>query len=346
MMINRTTFFGLLFFPFTAFGHHSISATFDSENIIELEGEITRVLWRNPHVRFTISVTDESGQKVLWDVESQSVSTLRRKNVTTVLVAVGDKVRVAGNPSRRTVNEMHASNILLPSGQEVVLRGAGKPRWTDQALGTSGPGFANAGNTSDPARGIFRVWSTVFSAPMLLPEISASFDLYSYPLTDTARAAVAAFDPAEDSPIGNCEAKGMPTIMEQPFPMEFTEQGENILLGLEEYDLVRTIHMGTGAPLEERSASLLGYSAGRWDGSTLVVTTTGVNWPHFDTVGIPLTEAVEIIERFTPSEDGSRLDYGMTVTDPATFTESVELEKYWLWLPDIEVGRYECTVEG
>ena len=346
MIINRATCSGFLFFPITAFGHHSISATFDAENTIELEGEITRVLWRNPHVRFTINARDESGQEVLWEVESQSVSTLRRKNVTTVLVAVGDRVRVAGNPSRRAVNEMHASNMLLPSGQEVVLRGAGKPRWTDRALGTSGPGFASAGDTSDPARGIFRVWSTVFSAPMLLPEINASFDLNSYPLTDSARAAVAAFDPAEDSPIGNCEAKGMPTIMEQPFPMEFTERGENILLHLEEYDLVRTIHMGTGAPLEEQSASLLGYSAGQWDGGTLVVTTTSVNWPHFDTVGIPLSEAVEIVERFTSSEDGSRLDYGMTVTDPATFTEPVSLEKYWLWLPDIEVGRYECTVEG
>jgi hypothetical protein len=336
----------VLFLPFPALGHHSIVATFDSENIIELEGEITQVLWRNPHSRFTINVVDESGQDVLWQIESQSVSTLRRKNVTTVLVAVGDKVRVAGNPSRRTVNAMHATNVLLASGQEVVMSGSDKPRWTEQALGTSGPGFASAGNISDPARGIFRVWSTVFSAPMLLPEISGNFDLNSYPLTDAARAAVAAFDPAEDSPIGNCEAKGMPTIMEQPFPMEFTEQGENILLSLEEYDLVRTIHMGTDARLEEQPASLLGYSVGEWDGRALVVTTTRINWPHFNTVGIPLSEAVEIIERFTPSEDGSRLDYAMTVTDPATFTEPVALEKYWLWLPDIEVGRYECTVEG
>ena len=130
MIVDKAAFSGLLFFPFTVFAHHSIGATFDSETTIELEGEITRVLWRNPHVRFTISAVDESGQEVLWEIESQSVSTLRRKNVTTVLVAVGDKVRVAGNPSRRTVNEMHASHLLLPSGQEVVLRGAGRPRWT------------------------------------------------------------------------------------------------------------------------------------------------------------------------------------------------------------------------
>ncbi len=72
--------------------------------MIELEGEITRVLWRNPHVRFTISARDASGQETLWEIGSQSVSTLRRKNVTTVLVAVGDNIRVADNPSKHTVN--------------------------------------------------------------------------------------------------------------------------------------------------------------------------------------------------------------------------------------------------
>ena len=133
----RATVSGLLFFPLAALGHHSIGATFDSETVIELEGEVTRVLWRNPHVRFTINARDETGQETVWEVESQSVSTLRRKNVTTVLVAVGDEIKVAGNPSRRPVNEMHASHMLLPSGQEVVLRGTGGPRWTDEALGTS-----------------------------------------------------------------------------------------------------------------------------------------------------------------------------------------------------------------
>jgi hypothetical protein len=32
----------------------------------------------------------------------------------------------------------------------------------------------------------------------------------------------------------------------------------------------------------------------------------------------------------------------MIVTDPATFTEPVELGKYWLALPGIEVLPFEC----
>jgi len=69
-----------------------------------------------------------------------------------------------------------------------------------------------------------------------------------------------------------------------------------------------------------------------------------VSWGHFDTVGIPLTEAAGIVERFTLAEDGSRLDYSMVVTDPNTFTAPVELEKYWLWIPGVEVQPYECRV--
>ena len=41
--------------------------------------------------------------------------------------------------------------------------------------------------------------------------------------------------------------------------------------------------------------SRLGYSIGRWedDGRSLVVETTGLNWPYYDTIGTPLTPAVE-----------------------------------------------------
>jgi hypothetical protein len=69
-------------------------------------------------------------------------------------------------------------------------------------------------------------------------------------------------------------------------------------------------------------------------------------WRHFDTVGLPQSEAVRIVEVFTPSADGARLDYELTVTDPATFTEPVTLGKYWVWVPGVEVGVYDCVVDG
>ena len=40
------------------------------------------------------------------------------------------------------------------------------------------------------------------------------------------------------------------------------------------------------------------------------------------------------------------MHYSVSVTDAWTVTEPVALEKYWLWIPDIKVGRYECTVDA
>ena len=76
----------------------------------------------------------------------------------------------------------------------------------------------------------------------------------------------------------------------------------------------------------------------------LVVTTSRIDWPYFSQLGIPQSPAVEIVERFTPTADGSRLDYEMTVTDPATFTRPVVLATHWLWLPGVERLPYECTL--
>ena len=90
--------------------------------------------------------------------------------------------------------------------------------------------------------------------------------------------------------------------------------------------------------------SPLGVSVGRWDGATLVVTTTRISWPFFSQLGIRQSPAVEIVERFTPTADGSRLDYEMTVTDAATFTRPVVLRQHWLWLPSVTLLPYECTV--
>ena len=239
---------------------------------------------------------------------------------------------------------MWADNILLANGREVLTGPSVEPRWSNDALGTTGPGFARVGDTSDPISGIFKIWSTPFASPMLFPEnVDATFDFSRYPLIEAVRVSQEVFNPATDAPTLNCARKGMPTIMEQPFPMQFVQQAETILLRLEEYDTVRTIHMGATSGGAEPAPSPLGHSKGRWEGDTLVVTTTHVNWPHFDTVGIPLSQAVEIVERFTPSEDGSRLDYRMTVTDPEVFTAPVVLEKFWLSLPGIELKPYECT---
>ena len=225
----------------------------------------------------------------------------------------------------------------------MVVGNRGKPRWSNQALGGGGP--SGDGDGSAPELGIFRVWSSPRDQGLLFPEdTNPNFDFGLYPLTVSARQAVEAFDPVADSPILNCVSKGMPTIMEQPYPMRFLHQGEDIVLHMEEFDTFRTIHMVPGATENTELATKLGYSAGRWEEGSLLVTTRRSSWGYFDVVGIPLSEDPEIFERFTLSEDGSRLDYTLTVTDAETFTEPVTLRKFWVWYPEMTVEPFECAV--
>ena len=123
--------------------------------------------------------------------------------------------------------------------------------------------------------------------------------------------------------------------------MEILQVGERIILRLEEYDTVRTVHMGDDAPVP--APGPLGHSTGHWDGTTLVVQTEQINWGHFDQAGIPMSAAVSTTEYFSPGDDGGRLDYRIVVTDPATFTKPVELTKFWLNVPGVSVQAYACT---
>ena len=317
--------------------HHSVAGNFDPGTTIEVAGEITSIHWRNPHVKFSITVTGEGGEQEEWEVETHSLSIMRRMAAVDPFVEIGDQVRVAGWPALRSDNGMFVNNMLLPSGEEFVFQFGSEPadlRWSDRLWGTNDRWFAEAGDSSGADQGIFKVWSTTFGSG------SGFFWLREYPLTDAARASLAQYNAEVDDPLLDCAVKGMPAIMGAPYPIEFVDEGDTIVLRIEEYDLRRMIHMES--PDENPEPSIQGYSTGRWEDDTLVVETTAINWGHFDTRGIRLTDDVQIVERFTPREDASELAYEITVIDPATFSEPVVMDKVWVWLPDVQIEPYDC----
>ena len=299
--------------------HHS-GSEYDRRTI-EIEGRLVEVAWQNPHVHFLVRTTDPSGKPVIWDIEANSLSIMRRTDATPETLKVGDVIKVAGTPSRQNPTRMWAMNILAANGREIVLGPGIQPRWRTTAAGSKSTWF-EGGTAADTSAGIFRVWSTKFGEP-------GGLWRRDYPLTDTVAP--------------GCRPKGMPTIMEQPYPLEFVRKGETILLRLEEYDSVRTIDMAPASKVDTLPKTLLGRSKGRWEGPTLVVTTSRIDWPYLDPSGIPLGTSATIIERFTPAPDGTRLGYTMTVTDPATFTQPLELTRSWVWRPGETVKAYNCV---
>jgi hypothetical protein len=318
--------------PAGARAHHS-GSEYD-RTTIEIEGTLQEVAWQNPHVHFFVRAKDANGKDAIWDIEANSLSILRRTDANPDNLKVGDTVKVAGAPSRRAPNRMWAMNILAANGREIVLGPGAPTRWTTNAVGLKST-WTEGGTAANKTAGIFRVWSTKFGE-------GGGLWRRDYPLTDAAKKTRASFNPLTDSVAPGCRPKGMPTIMEQPYPMEFVRKGNDILLRMEEYDTVRTIVMKPDAKFEALPKTLLGRSRGTWEGETLVVTTNRIDWPYLDPSGIPQGPSSSIVERFTPTSDGTRLSYSMTITDPATFTAPIELKRSWVWRPDETVKPYNC----
>lgn len=332
----------LLAWPLQAPAHHS-TAEYDARSTVESRGEVASVIWRNPHVRLTISTESIDGNSQLWEIEGVDLTRLDRAGLARDLVAVGDMVTFAGNPSTRKERRMYITNLLLTDGREILLRGGGEARWApDRLIDTYAPipptkvsAADGNGNFFDkvyyPTRGPAPAW------------------LRNPPLTAAAIEKRATYDAVLDDPVLGCVSPGMPRVMTRsgPYAVRFLERDGDIIQQNEWFEIDRVIHMDGREPPADLPYTPLGYSAGRWDGDVLVVTTTHIDWPYFQLYGlegVPQSRSMRFVERFKPSEAGTVVAYDISATDPETFTETVAYENYvtFRWDPNLEFLPYDC----
>ena len=319
---------GSVAFPLTATAHHSPFVHFDTNDFVEIAGVLTDFKWQNPHTQLEVTVLDENGDEEVWLVEEGGALNQSRAGVSRDEYQVGVEIRVAGFRGRRNRTAMFAQNTLLASGRERVGGLSPGPLWSDTVVERV---TVEPTAPEDGAQGIFTMWGR-----------SGARQLWrdSYPLTEEAQQVQSRWDRIADNPYLRCQ-NGMPAIMDSGSPMQISQEGETIFVRIEQQDVIRTVHMNGDA--SGGTASPFGRSVGTWDGETLVVTTTEIDWPWFDQAGVPQSEELELVERFSVSDDNLSLIYSITATDPQTFTEPVTLEKTWASVPDLEINPYECT---
>ena len=316
--------------------HHALLA-FDNSRLIEVRGVIEDVFWANPHIRITVRTADDT----VWDLEGSSLNGIERNSgLTRQDFPIGEEAVFTGLPSRRGDPRMRPALARLSSGQVVVIERSRVEQLglLDEIADRPAADSEQVAEAIRTANGIFRVWTNV----------GRTRDHYSdadLPLTDAARAAKESWNQEEDDTLLLCIPAGLPEAMLTPFPMAFIDEGDSIVLHLEEWDNVRTIHMREDADRTNQAPSHLGYSVGRWEDGALVVSTTEIDHPFMDDLGTPLSGSAEIIERFEMSEDETRLDWSATVVDPETFTEPVALPiVHFEWQPGTQIKPYNCTV--
>ena len=153
-------------------------------------------------------------------------------------------------------------------------------------------------------------------------------DYLGLPINDSARAFAEAWDASRLTvPEHQCRAHSSPYILRGPLNMRIwderdpeTQQIVAVHIDISNFQQRRTVWMdGRPHPSALAEHTWMGFSTGRWDGDTLVVTTTHIKQMWHRRNGIPQSDRVALTERFTLH--GSVLTYVTITDDPVYLTE-------------------------
>jgi hypothetical protein len=176
------------------------------------------------------------------------------------------------------------------------------------------PDFNGKWAMATPAGAPIRVLKTADGKePPLLPAAKAKY---------AANQAALKANPKSD-PNANCWIQGVPRITYAPYPMLIAQDKDRVNLVYETNHTFRIVSLHRPLPKwdDNLDPHWLGYSAGHWDGKTLVIDTIGQNdktW--LDYSGLPHSEKLRVQERYT-LDGPDRINGELTLTDPETFSK-------------------------
>jgi hypothetical protein len=131
--------------------------------------------------------------------------------------------------------------------------------------------------------------------------------------------------------VGFAPMRALPVLL----PRQIVQTRDYVAIMLEDAVGLRVIHLG-GQPPPAHVQTIEGYSAGRWEGDTLVVETTHLRagYPARDVLGRPLvlSPKTKITERVTRVSD-TELFYRYTVEDADLYTRP--------WSGEFSMTRYD-----
>lgn len=168
-------------------------------------------------------------------------------------------------------------------------------------------------------------------------------------LTPLGKAKLSDYDPQDDPAVDcNPDGDGWVHQITAPLPFKIEQFDDRVVISYTYWNAVRTIYTDGRKLVHDDESARLGYSVGRYEGSTLVVETTGII-PALTLIpsGAPgrfLIHGSEArtIERYSTNEDGSRLNIEYMMIDPETFRQPMEVHASGLRSSETELEEFIC----
>lgn len=150
---------------------------------------------------------------------------------------------------------------------------------------------------------------------------------------------------SKDNPDANCKPLGLMQLHTHPYEKKIVQGPGTIVIMYNANNDVRQI-LTNGQQLPTVGPNLApwwyGYSVGKWEGDTMVVTTVGFRddvW--LDVNGSPLTTSGKMVERFTRLNFGT-LQIDVTIEDPKAYTEPFTVRVMQQLMPDTDLFESVC----
>jgi len=123
-LVTLVALIGCVSVPLRA--HHGRGATYDMKKRVTLEGTVSKIEWRNPHVLIYMDVKDAEGKIVTWGFENSGVSTLAQEGYNRNTLKVGQPITAIVNPAANGAPTAIVVKIILADGKEIMSRDNGQ----------------------------------------------------------------------------------------------------------------------------------------------------------------------------------------------------------------------------
>lgn len=357
------TLMGVMLAVVTGAAHHAILAKFDDSKPVTISGVVTLVDWTNPHAHVFVNVKDAKGQILNWAAELESPIDLQRSGWSSETLRPGDAITVQGIAARNGSRQVWARSVAVTAtGRQVFNVTPAVPPAPLAARPT--PKFADGQVRLGAVPGASGYWAYPSATVLAEEGVTVPMDGYGQLRNLADAAKVAPMQPwaqalyasrqrrflQDDPTFINCKPPGGPRQFQQSFGVQFIEDRERqrifVLIGggNRNYRIIYLDGRGHTGQVggDDDNPLYYGRAVGKWEGGTLVVDTRGFNedfW--FTNGGLPHTDQLQLVERFTRS-DFDTLKYEVTVTDPGAYTRPWKASWTMRWVGGEELPAHFC----
>jgi hypothetical protein len=362
LALVSTASIAILLLLTSTFAQHTPAAKFDMTKQQTLKGTVTQIDWANPYAHILMKAPG-SPKPVLWAIELDSALALAKNGWSEASLPIGEAISVQGFRSRDGSNQILATAVTNSRGQKLFFGTNGTvpprkvasgptPRWPS-GQPRLGPPPGETGYWGNPSRSYlvedgvkieadaYGLLRNAADIDKIAPMQKWARDLYAFRQRNFLK---------DDPMFLACKPPGGPRQFQQIYGFQFVENPDfnRILVLLGGGNRNRRVIYTDGRPQigqisgDHDNPLYYGRSVARWEGDTMVVDTKGFNekfW--FDNGGLPHTEQLHLIERFT-RVDMRTMRYEVTVDDPGAYTRNWKSSWTLEWIPGEELPYFLC----